>query len=445
MLEFRVLGPVEATVDGRPIPLAAAKPRALLALLLLHRNRAVGAGALVEELWGETPPETATKALQGYVSQLRKVLGADRIETRSAGYVLRVEDGELDLDRFDRLAAEGRERLAAGDAAAAADRFGEALALWRGAPFAEFGAEPFARDARGQLEAARIAAVEDRIEAELALGRHAALVPELEALTAKEPFRERVAGLLMVALYRSGRQADALEAYRRTRTRLVDELGIEPGEELQELHRAILRHDDSLVVPTPAAPSAAVEAPAAPSRRWPLVALAAAAIAIAAVATVFAVTRDGGSGSDSTMRPFVHKLEGFLGQSALGRQQVVGAIHGATQCKLGRAAAVAEINRVERNRQSLLQAVAALNVPDENAAIRASDLLQQAIQASIATDEYYRDWLVDRGSCVPGARPGLKALLAADAEATRAKKQFVAAFNPLARDVHARVWGAGEF
>ena len=145
------------------------------------------------------------------------------------------------------------------------------------------------------------------------------------------------------------------------------------------------------------------------------------------------------------MRPFVHKLEGFLGQSAVGRQQVVGAIHSATFCRLDKAAAVAEINRVERNRQSLLQAVAALNVPDQDAAIRASDLLQQAIQASIAADEYYRDWLLHRGKCVRGVRPNLKALLAADAEATRAKRQFVAAFNPLAHDVESPTWGADEF
>ncbi len=267
--------------------------------------------------------------------------------------------------------------------------------------------------------------------------------PSCETLASQEPFRERVAGLLMVALYRSGRQADALEAYRRTRARLVDELGIEPGEELQELHRAILRHDDSLVVPRPPAPSAPTEWRPAPRWRWALVAVAA-ALAIAALATAFAVTRGGGS-SDDAMRPFVHKLEGFLGQSAVGRQQVVGAIHGATQCTLGRAAAVAEINRVERNRQSLLQAVAALNVPDEDAAIRASDLLQQAIQASIAADEYYRDWLAHRGKCVPGARPRLEALLAADGAATRAKRQFAAAFNPLARGVDAREWGEGEF
>jgi hypothetical protein len=145
------------------------------------------------------------------------------------------------------------------------------------------------------------------------------------------------------------------------------------------------------------------------------------------------------------MRPFVHKLEGFLGRSRVGRLDVVGAIHGATRCELGRAEAVARIDRVERNRQSLLQAVAALNVPDEDAAIRASDLLQQAIQASIAADEYYRDWLTRRKRCVPRAHPELRALLAADAEATRAKQRFVSAFNPLARDVGGREWSAGEF
>ena len=211
MLEFRVLGPVEAVVDGRPVPLAAAKPRALLAVLLLSRNRAVPVGELIDELWGERPPDTATKALQGYVSQLRKAFGVDRVLTRPPGYSLQVEAGELDLDRFDELVREGRERLAAGDAQAASDRLGEALALWRGRPFAEFDGEPFARDAGARLEEARLAALEERIEADLALGRHAALVPELEELVRREPFRERPRAQLMLALYRSGRQADALD------------------------------------------------------------------------------------------------------------------------------------------------------------------------------------------------------------------------------------------
>jgi hypothetical protein len=357
--------------------------------------------------------------------------------------VLRVEEGELDLDRFERLAEQGRERLAAGDARVASERLSQALALWRGEPFAEFASEPFARNARARLDGARLVALEDRIDADLALGRHTALVPELEALAAGEPFRERVAGLLMVALYRSGRQADALEAYRRTRARLVDELGIEPGEDLQELHRGILRHDDSLVAPRPPAPpSTETTGQTTPWLRVALVLLA--SLVVAAVTTAFLVSR-GGDASPDEMRPFAHKLEGFLGQSQKGREQVAVTIARASHCQLGRAQAIAQLDYVEQNRQSLLQAVAALNVPDRDAAVRASDLLQQAIQASISADQYYRGWLAHRTSCVPRAHPDLSAALAADAEATRAKRRFVRAFNPLARDLGLREWGAGEF
>src|ERR671930_2039313 len=144
--EFRVLGPVEAVVEGSPVNLPAAKPRALLAILLLSRNRVVSVDRLVDELWGETPPDTATKALQGYVSQLRKALGAERVVTKPPGYFLHVDEGELDLDQFEQLVREGRELLAAGDSKAAAKRLSEALELWRGTPFAEFESEPFARD-----------------------------------------------------------------------------------------------------------------------------------------------------------------------------------------------------------------------------------------------------------------------------------------------------------
>src|SRR5437763_15346365 len=246
LLEFRLLGPVEAVVDGRPVALPAAKPRALLAVLLLSRNRVVSVGRLVEDLWGEAPPETATKALQGYVSQLRKALGADRVLTKPPGYSLRIDEGELDLDHFERLVREGRELLAAGDSKAAAKRFSEALELWRGTPFAEFGSEPFARDAGARLEDARLAALEERIEADLALGRHTRLAPELEEPVSREPLRQRPRAQLMLALYRSGRQADALELYRRTRETLCDELGIEPSLELQELERRMLQHDPAL-------------------------------------------------------------------------------------------------------------------------------------------------------------------------------------------------------
>ncbi len=245
-MEFRLLGPVEAIADGRPVPLPAAKPRALLALLLLSGGRVVSVDGLIDGLWGDEAPDTAGKALQVYVSQLRKAIGADRVVTKPPGYALRVDEGELDLDRFEQLAREGRDLLAEGDAKAASERLAEALALWRGPALAEFRDDPFARDAAARLEDARLGALEERIDADLALGRHAQLVPELEELVARHPARERIAGQLMLALYRSGRQSEALEVYRRTRETLNEQLGIEPGPELRELERAILQHDPAL-------------------------------------------------------------------------------------------------------------------------------------------------------------------------------------------------------
>src|SRR2546429_2733871 len=304
LLEFRLLGPVEAVVDGRPVALPAAKPRALLAVLLLDRNRVVSVGRLVEDLWGDEPPETATKALQGYVSQLRKALGADRLLTKPPGYSLRVEDGELDLDRFEVLAREGRELLGSGESKAAAKRLAEALELWRGTPFAEFESEPFARDAGARLEDARLAALEERIEADLALGRHAPLIPELEELVAREPLRERPRAQLMLALYRSGRQADALELYRRTRETLSDELGIEPNLELQEVQRRILQHDPTLERARPAPRPAEDGAPVPLARRPQFLVFAALALAaIAAVIAAVAPARRGPSRKETARAP----------------------------------------------------------------------------------------------------------------------------------------------
>ena len=448
MAEFRLLGPVEAVVDGKPVPLPAAKPRALLTVLLLSRNRVIPVGELIDELWGEAPPETATKALQGYVSQLRKAIGADRIVTQSRGYSLRVDEGELDLDRFEQLVREGRERLAAGEAKVASERLGDALSLWRGRPLAEF-SEPFARDAGARLEEARLAALGDRIEADFALGGHARLVSELEQLVAAEPFRERLRAQLMLALYRSGRQTEALDVYRRTRETLVDELGIEPSEELQELEQAILRHDKSLDLGRTPRPFAEPAAQPSPRRRAPLVALALVlALAAAAAATAFTLTRGGSSSGDrsSELAVFVGKLEGFLTQSRDGRREVAAAIGGATRCKLARDVATSRLNSVQRNRQSLLQQVAALSVPPRDEAVRASDLLQQAIYASISADRHYSDWLRTRKDCAPpDGNPDLRAARTADIQATRAKQSFVGAFNPLARRFGKHVWAAGEF
>jgi DNA-binding SARP family transcriptional activator len=450
LIEFRVLGPVEAVAEGRPVPLPAAKPRALLARLLLSRNRVVSVAELVDDLWGEDPPETATKALQGYVSQLRKSIGADRVLTKPPGYSLRVDEGELDLDRFEELVREGRERLRAGDAKAAAERFERALELWRGRPFAEFDAEPFARDAAARLEDSRLAALEGRIEADLTLGRHAEVVPELEELVAREPYRERPRGQLMLALYRSGRQTEALDVYRRTRETLVDELGIEPGQELQDLERAILQHDKRLEMGRPSPKAEAVAAP--PRRRSSLVAVAVAVTVLAvAGATAFALTRGGSSENhpptaDRAMQAFVSKLERFLAQSREGRRDVSAAVDAASHCRLPSRAAVVDLDRVQRNRQSVLQQLSALSIPGRDEALRASDLLQQAVQASISADSHYRDWLVRRHGCAAPVRGrDLSAAQAADIQATRAKRAFVHAFNPLARRFGKRAWRAREF
>ena len=450
MAEFRVLGPVEASVEGEPIALPAAKPRALLAALLLDRNRVVPVSRLIDDLWGEVPPETAMKALQGYVSHLRKAIGPERLLTRSPGYELRVEDGELDLDRFERLAREGRELLAAGDSKAAAKRLGEALELWRGPPLAEF-SEPFARDAGARLEDERLAALEERIDADLALGRHARLVSELEQLVAQEPLRERPRAQLMLALYRSGRQADALELYRRTRETLSEELGIEPGLELQELERRMLQHDPELERPRPAPRPAEEGAPVPIARRPQVLVLAALALAgVAAAIAAIALTAGGSSGSSSSrngeLRSFVVKLENFLVQSKDGRRTVAAAVGGASRCTLSPSAAVTRLNQVQRNRQSLLQQAAALAVPNTEQALRASDLLQQSIHASFTADGHYSDWLAGRKRCGgPGKSPELTAALAADAQATRTKRMFVAVFNPLARRFDRRTWAADEF
>jgi DNA-binding SARP family transcriptional activator len=433
-VEFLILGPVDVLDGGRAVPLPAGKPVALLRALLLNRNRVVSTETLIDELWGEDPPETAAKALQGHVSQLRKVLGADRLITKPPGYSLRVEEGELDLDRFEQLVRDGRELLAAGDAKAASRELESGLGLWRG-------------PAPG-LEERRLAALEERIESDLALSRHSELVAELETLVKQHPLRERLRRQLMLALYRSGRQADALEEYRRARETLSGELGIEPSEELQDLQRAILRHDPELSARR-ARPAAFADASTPRSKlRWTLAAVGAIALLAGAVlALVFA--RGGGSSADNPatdLNTFVSRVENFLVQSSEGRRDVSAAISGVVHCRLGPHAAIERLNRVQRNRQSLLQQVAALTVPDDAGAGRSSDLFQKAEQRSIAADWHYRDWLAKRTSCGRARpNPDLHAAWAADKDATRTKRQFVAAFNPLARRFHRRAWKATEF
>jgi YVTN family beta-propeller protein len=247
-MEYRVLGPLEVRDGERSLPLAGAKQRALLALLLVNANRVVSRDRLVDDLWGEQPPGAAVQSVQVYVSRLRKLLPPDTLLTRPPGYLLEVEPDELDLQRFQRLLATGREALGDGDPQTAARRLHDALALWRGPALAEFTFEPFAQAEIGRLEDLRLAAVEERVEADLALGRHADLIGELEVLIAENPHRERLRGQLMLALYRSGRQTEALEAYREARHALV-ELGIEPSDELQRLEKQILTHDAVLEAP----------------------------------------------------------------------------------------------------------------------------------------------------------------------------------------------------
>lgn len=231
-MEFRILGPLEVFSGGHPLDLGGAKQRALLAVLLLDANNVVSTDRLIDALWEDEPPETAQKALQVHVSGLRKLVGRDRLQTRAPGYVLRVEPDELDLTRFLELQEQGRPA--------------EALALWRGPPLSDFGYRRFARSETARLDDLRLACLEERIEQDLEAGRHGELTGELEALVAEHPLRERLRGQLMLALYRCGRQAEALDAYQDARRSLVDELGIEPSRELRELHQRILNQDPAL-------------------------------------------------------------------------------------------------------------------------------------------------------------------------------------------------------
>jgi len=257
-MEFRILGPLEVFENGRRLDVGGAKQRALLAILLLHANEVVSTDRLIDALWEDDAPETGRKALQVYVSQLRKTLGKERIATRSPGYRLQVEPDELDLSRVQRL-------LDNGQAA-------EALALWRGQALADFSYERFAHGEITRLEDLRLACLEERIVNDLACGRHAAVVGELEALVREHPLRESLRAQLMLALYRSGRQAEALEAYQHAREALVEELGIEPGRSLRELQQGILRQDPALDVDVtveqqPEIPPPAIGAPDASQPR----------------------------------------------------------------------------------------------------------------------------------------------------------------------------------
>jgi DNA-binding SARP family transcriptional activator len=256
-MDFRILGPVEVLDEDRVITLGGPKQRALLALLVLHANEALSSDRLIDELWGEEPPATAAKTLQAHISRLRKALdgrSASRGElvlTREHGYELRVDPERVDCHSFERLILEGRSELVAGRPERAASAFESALALWRGPPLADLDHAQLAQIEIGRLNELRVVAQEELIEARLALGRHAEVVVALEALIAQHPYRERLRAQLMLAMYRSERQADALQAYQDARKKLVDELGIEPGERLRELEQAVLAQDPALALVSP--------------------------------------------------------------------------------------------------------------------------------------------------------------------------------------------------
>jgi DNA-binding SARP family transcriptional activator len=247
LLEFRILGPLEVVGDQGLIRLAGPRQRATLAILLLNANRVVAVEQIADELYAGAPPVTAVTQVQRQISELRRLLGsASVIETRPPGYVIRLSADQLDVERFERSTEDASRALASGRTGDAADLLRKALTLWRGAPLADFAYDAFAQTAIARLEELRLVALEHRIEADLLLGRDAELVAELEELVADHPLHERFRGQLMLALYRSGRQAAALEVYRRTRAVLMDELGLEPTPALQKLQLAILAQEPTL-------------------------------------------------------------------------------------------------------------------------------------------------------------------------------------------------------
>ncbi len=316
--QFRILGPVEVLVDGAAAALGAPKQRALLALLLANRRRVVPAEQLIDGLWGEDPPASALQSLQVYVHGLRRALGAERIETAGRGYRAVVAEQELDLDRFERALERGRAALEASRIDDAEEELRHALALWRGPALADLPEEARRPAEAERLEELRLTALELRLEAELASGRHDAVVAELETLTAEHPYRERFLEQRLLALYRCGRQAEALEVYRHARRALADELGLEPSPVLQNLEKAILRQDESL-----AAPAAATRS----TRPLPVppTALVGRRLELAAVSALFrdegarlvTLTGPGGTGKTRLGLAVAHALEPELRDGAL--------------------------------------------------------------------------------------------------------------------------------
>jgi DNA-binding SARP family transcriptional activator/ABC-type branched-subunit amino acid transport system substrate-binding protein/DNA-binding beta-propeller fold protein YncE len=296
-MDFRVLGPLEVSEEGRLVDLGGPTQRALLAVLLLNASEVVSMDRLIDELWGDEPPATAVKSLRGHVSRLRRALnGAEngRLETRGHGYVLHVRPGELDADRFRELLEDARRRVAGGDADGAAETLNKALAMWRGPALADMARNRLARSEIAHLDELRFAAIEERIEADLARGRHAALVPELERLVVQHPLRERLRGQLMLALYRADRQAEALGVYQDGRRALAEDLGLEPSQGLRRLERQILEQDPAI-----APPRAARRVAIAPRRRIVPIRAVAAGLAVVAVAAAAVVLLVGDGDGDT--------------------------------------------------------------------------------------------------------------------------------------------------
>jgi YVTN family beta-propeller protein len=310
VVEFGILGPIEVREEGRSLPLGGKRPRALLALLTLSPNEVVSRDRLLDGIWGERPPATASQTLDSYVSRLRSQLGANRIERKAPGYLLRLAPDELDVARFEHLLEQGRALLAAGEAPAALGALDGALALWRGEALADIREEPFASVEAARLEERRLLGREERIDALLALTRATDAVPELESLVAAHPFRERLLGQLMLALYRTGRQADALAAYQEGRRRLAEEVGLEPSEHVRRLERQILEHDPALgEVRAPRVAATSGKRSPAVRGRTLLVAALIGVIAAAVAVPLFAFSSGG---------PRANELTGALGGNAVG-------------------------------------------------------------------------------------------------------------------------------
>src|ERR1700751_3784422 len=316
--QFRILGAVEAFLDGAPAALGAPKQRAVLAMLLVNRRRVVSAEQLVDGLWGEAPPASAVQSLQVYVHGLRRVLGGERIETVGRGYRAAVAEEELDLDRFGRGVDRGRAALGGGRPEDAADELREALSLWRGSARGDLPDELRRTAEADRLDELRLTALELRYDAELACGRHDAVIAELETIAAEHPYRERFLEQLVLALYRCGRQAEALEAYRRARRVLAEELGLEPSPALQELERAVVRQDPSLAAP-PAPPRSTRPLPVPPTslvgRRLELAAIG--ALFRDEGARLVTLTGPGGTGKTRLGLAVAHALEPELRDGAL--------------------------------------------------------------------------------------------------------------------------------